>query len=66
MSKNWYPQINREKCIECSACIKNCRSNVYDVEKSPVPIVKNPDNCHEGCHGCGNVCPVGAITYFGE
>jgi ferredoxin len=24
------------------------------------------ENCVDHCHGCGNKCPVGAITYVGE
>lgn len=39
---------------------------VYDVNKAPVPIVVNSDGCIQGCHGCGNLCPNGAITYVGD
>ena len=39
---------------------------VYDARKAPVPVVKNPDECVDRCHGCGNRCPVGAITYVGD
>ncbi len=66
MSKSWYPIINTEKCIECAACINYCKNNVYDQETKPKPIVKSPDNCYEGCHGCGNTCPVDAISYYGD
>ena len=33
---------------------------------APSPIVSNPDGCIDHCHGCGNKCPVGAITYVGD
>lgn len=65
MSKKWYPVIDTEKCIECGACIANCEHGVYKTD-SAFPIVVNPDNCVEGCEGCGNVCPVGAIDYIGK
>ena len=29
-------------------------------------MVKNPENCIDHCHGCGNPCPEGAITYVGD
>lgn len=66
MTKTWYPVIDREKCIECGACVNHCPHDVYDKEKDPTPVVGLPENCVQGCHGCGNICPVGAITYKGE
>ena len=39
---------------------------VYDREKAPTPVVVNPDGCVDHCHGCGNLCPQGAITYVGD
>jgi hypothetical protein len=29
-------------------------------------VVRNPENCIDHCHGCGNPCPEGAITYVGD
>lgn len=66
MAKMWYPVIDYVTCLECGACIKKCPHGVYEREKSPSPIVVNPDNCIDKCHGCGNLCPVGAITYVGD
>ena len=63
MSKKWYPVIDYVECAECGACVKMCPHKVYDVKKAPIPIVVNPDACFQGCHGCGNKCPNGAITY---
>jgi NAD-dependent dihydropyrimidine dehydrogenase PreA subunit len=39
---------------------------VYDTAKAPTPVVIKPEECVDHCHGCGNRCPVGAITYVGE
>ncbi len=66
MAKTWYPVIDYTLCTECGACVTKCTHGVFDIEKVPSPIVKNPEGCIDHCHGCGNVCPVGAITYLGE
>lgn len=66
MSKKWYPVINYVVCAECGFCIDMCQHGVYDAGKAPSPIVVNGDGCIEGCHGCGNLCPNGAITYVSD
>lgn len=63
MSKTWYPIINNSICVNCGVCVMKCPHNVYDKTKAPSPVVKNPESCIDHCHGCGNRCPVGAITY---
>lgn len=66
MTKIWYPVIDYLTCVECGTCVAKCPHGVYDVSKTPSPIVKNPEACIDHCHGCGNRCPVGAITYVGD
>lgn len=66
MTKNWYPVIDYTLCVECGNCTDKCKRGVYDEEKVPTPIVKNPDNCKDSCHGCANLCPNGAISYVGD
>ena len=66
MAKFWYPVIDYVNCIECGTCINKCSHGVFNKEKAPSPVVANPDNCIDHCHGCGNLCPVGAINYVGE
>jgi len=66
MSKKWYPVIDYVKCAECGICVEFCSHGVYDVEKAPTPNVINGEACIEKCHGCGNKCPIGAITYVGD
>lgn len=66
MAKMWYPVIDYSTCIECGACVTKCSHGVYSKTKSPTPVVKRPEACVDHCHGCGNICPVGAITYLGE
>jgi len=64
MAMVWYPVIDYLSCTECGACVAKCSHGVY--AKSSTPVVTNPEACIDHCHGCGNLCPVGAITYVGE
>ncbi len=66
MAKQWYPIVDYTTCVQCGGCIKKCKNNVYDNSKAPSPVVENPENCSDHCHGCGNICPMGSITYLGE
>lgn len=66
MAKTWYPVVDYSVCIECGACVEKCPHGVYDTTKAPTPVVIKPEACVDHCHGCGNRCPVGAITYVGE
>ncbi|HEX9059769.1 MAG TPA: 4Fe-4S dicluster domain-containing protein [Clostridia bacterium] len=65
MSKSWYPVLNYETCKECGACFKKCSHGVFELDGKR-PVVVNPDECVQGCHGCGNLCPVGSIEYVGD
>lgn len=66
MAKTWYPVIDYTACGACGSCINMCSQGVYDTEKAPTPVVKKPEGCVDHCHGCGSLCPQGAITYVGE
>jgi len=66
MAINWYPVIDYIQCIECGNCVSKCPRQVYDNTKAPTPVVISPSKCIDHCHGCGNKCPVGAITYVGD
>ncbi len=67
MAKSWYPvnrlfQLHRVRHL----FHPSVPHQVYDMKKAPVPVVLNPASCIDHCHGCGNRCPVGAITYVGD
>ena len=66
MARTWYPVVDYVACIECGTCVAKCPHGVYDVSKAPTPMVNRPVECVDHCHGCGNRCPVGAITYVGD
>ncbi|MDD6679102.1 MAG: 4Fe-4S ferredoxin [Firmicutes bacterium] len=64
--KKWYPVIDILSGMECGSCVSKCSHGVCDKERFPVPVVVYPDGCVDHCHGCGNLCPQGAIPYVGE
>lgn len=66
MAEKWYPVIDYSMCEECGTCTAKCSHGVYDMSKAPSPVVVNPQNCIDHCHGCGNLCPQGAIAYVGD
>lgn len=66
MAKMWYPVIDILECAECGICVGKCPHGVYDKKRAPVPIVLHPEKCIDHCHGCGNLCPQGAIAYVGD
>lgn len=65
MSKKWFPLIDEDKCIRCLACYNKCKHGVFDIENGRLGVVYR-EGCIDGCHGCGNLCPQGAIIYSGE
>jgi NAD-dependent dihydropyrimidine dehydrogenase PreA subunit len=52
-------RINKEKCIQCGACIKACP---LEAAEGRVYGRKLPEDCFS-CARCLNVCPVDAIEY---
>lgn len=66
MAERWYPVIDYSACVECGTCTGKCSHGVYDLSKAPTPIVVQPKACIDHCHGCGDLCPQGAITYVGD
>ena len=66
MANNWFPVINRDNCIECGKCIDKCTHGVYDKSNSMKPAIIYTEGCIDKCHGCGDLCPTGSITYVGD
>ncbi len=66
MEKKWYPVVDITACIECGACIATCHNDVYDIDNGTTPKIVNADLCSYHCFNCGELCPVGAITYVGD
>lgn len=57
--------INQSKCIGCMACYDMCKHGVFTIENDKPKVIYR-EGCVEGCHGCGNQCPQGAIVYSGD
>ena len=51
-------EIDKEKCINCDICAKNCRFDA--VEKNENVVYINKYAC-EGCGVCAELCPANAI-----
>ena len=66
MAKMWYPVIDYGVCEDCGNCVSFCRHGVYDKIKAPSAVVIYPEGCVDHCHGCGDKCPMGAISYVGD
>lgn len=66
MTKTWYPVIDYGNCTECGACTGKCTHGVYDEARKPLPVVVFPEGCVQGCRGCAELCPAGAIAYVGD
>lgn len=66
MSTDWYPIVNYELCMGCGVCYEFCPHGVYEANEEDSPLVVQPIKCIQGCHGCENQCPSGAIHYHGD
>lgn len=57
------PKINREKCINCNKCVKNCPMNNLIIGKSGE--ISNMKKCTL-CYRCVHICQEKAITILGK
>ena len=61
---NWFPTIDKEKCIGCQECFNFCSHGVYEWDDGKnQPKVVNPYNCVVGCSNCSNLCKQEAIIF---
>ena len=58
---NWFPTIDRSKCVKCGMCM-NCGKSVY-IWTEKGAVVKNPYECVVGCSTCANLCMGNAISF---
>ena len=57
-------EINKEKCIRCGACIKDCITYSLEADNENYAcIAKDGENRCISCQHCFSICPTGAITF---
>ena len=64
----WDPKIDPQKCTACGKCVEFCHTNAFrtETQNGKKHTVVNPNHCVVFCHGCEEICPVGAISHPDE
>lgn len=60
MASKKYAVVNKERCVACGACAKECPKAAIAVWRGCYAVV-NEDIC-VGCGKCVRICPAGCIT----
>ncbi len=55
--------VNKEKCIHCGLCEKDCISGIINLDENKTPYIRKDDEkyCLK-CQHCLAICPAGAIS----
>lgn len=56
--------FNKDKCVKCQLCIKDCGTGVIAIGSDGFPQAVRLDNCLK-CQHCFAVCPQGAVIFNG-
>lgn len=60
MKSKRYAQVNKERCVSCGACTKECPREAVTIWKGCYALVDS-EQCI-GCGRCEKVCPAGCIV----
>ncbi|AJY75869.1 4Fe-4S dicluster domain-containing protein [Paenibacillus beijingensis] len=52
--------VSKDRCVQCSLCVKVCPTNVFDTGTDGVPIIARQEDC-QTCFICEAYCPVDAL-----
>ena len=55
-----YPVIDKEKCVHCGLCIKDCSALALKFDENKIPQI-DENRCFK-CQHCLAVCPTGALS----
>ncbi|MBR2180095.1 MAG: nitroreductase family protein [Selenomonadaceae bacterium] len=59
--------IDKNKCIHCGMCIKDCVVNCIEFDSEKIPkYVEGGDKMCVGCQHCMAICPIGALSFGGK
>ena len=60
-------EFDREKCVKCRACAKDCITYSIDFDEEGYPkIAQGGEERCISCQHCFAICPTGAITFEGK
>ena len=60
-------EFDKEKCIKCGACAKDCITYSIDFDQDGYPKIDENGNARcVSCQHCFAICPTGAITFDGK
>ena len=57
-SKN-YVKVDKNRCVACGACVKECPRNAIEIWKGC--YAKSSEDICVGCGKCALICPPGSI-----
>ena len=58
-------EVNRDECIKCGLCVKDCITGAIEQDSQGFPQMTNKNRCIN-CQHCFAICPKGAITFDGN
>ena len=59
--------IDKENCIHCGLCIKDCVISIIEFDDEKIPQYKHGnENACVGCQHCMAICPTGALSFGGK
>lgn len=62
MKSKKYALVEKDICVSCGACVKECPMDAIKVWKGCYSVV-DPDKC-VGCGKCTKICPAGCINLY--
>ena len=58
-------KIDKEKCIHCGQCTRDCISNIIEFDDEKIPYITDENKCIK-CQHCLAICPTGALSIMNK